>query len=158
MGPIKQDSVSWTSSYWYEILSIGQHWIIVTRTHLTTISLQFPWLTNFLETWNTICPQSFAYRRKNSISGQKLSQTFADLLYQYHCCVVKSVPRHVTRLHHKWCLYVMHMHSSFNCWLSRSTELGIWGAFFIQEVWHETKLQRVKNLTPRTRVYAMFCS
>ena len=32
LGPIKQDSVSWTSSYWYEIPSIGRHWIIVTRT------------------------------------------------------------------------------------------------------------------------------
>ena len=36
-------------------------------------ALQFPRLKNCLKTF-TMCPRSFAYRRKNSISGQKLSR------------------------------------------------------------------------------------
>ena len=35
LSPTKQDSVSWTTSYWYKLLSIALCWIIVTRTHLT---------------------------------------------------------------------------------------------------------------------------
>ena len=35
LRPIKQDLVSWTSSYWYKLQSIGWHRIFVTRTHLT---------------------------------------------------------------------------------------------------------------------------
>ena len=61
LSPIKQDSISWTSSYWYELLSIGRHWIInycdknpPDTSNIPTESLYMNPDLNALQTYNLV--------------------------------------------------------------------------------------------------------
>ena len=62
-------------------------------------------------------------------------QTFAEMLYRYQCSVVEGI-RHVTHLHQKWNLYILLMHSSFNCltqhWIRNLTRFVQRGLMWIR--------------------------